>query len=468
MDRRALDRSLAYADSWLRWRLPRIGVPGCTVAVSLHGEVLLAAGYGHADVASLTPMRPDDIFRIASHSKTFTATAVMQLVERGRVRLDDPASDHVGWLADHRDQRWRQVTVRQLLCHGAGVVRDGLDADFWRLYRPFPDAEQLRAEVLDAPLVTDANVALKYSNIGYGVLGLVVEAASGLPYAEWVRVNITGPLGLDATVAEPEGAMAARVVTGYGRREADGVRAALPAVGTASLAAATGFAGTAPELCRYLSAHMVGSGRLLGDASKREMQRVHWHAHRPGPGTEEDYGLGLMLEKVGSRHTFGHSGGFPGHITRSMADPADGVAVAALTNCIDGPATDIAKGILGIIAAFQTDASAVPPPEALALEGRYVDVWTAHDVVACGASYRVGNPDTWSPLADADRLEPVDARTLRIDDTSSFGSAGELVRFDLDGESVRSVSWAGATMWPEQAWPEAQRRLLAEGSQAQP
>jgi CubicO group peptidase (beta-lactamase class C family) len=230
-------------------------------------------------------------------------------------------------------------------------------------------------------------------------------------------------------------------------------------VDTRALAAATGFAGTAPDLCRYLSAHVVGSGLLLSDASKREMQRVHWHARYPDRGRHDDYGLGFILEQVGDRHTFGHSGGFPGHITRSLADPADGLVVSALTNCIDGPAADIAKAVVGVIDVFQA-ADGTPSDELLRLEGRYADLWSVRDLVAPGAALLVGSPDSWAPLADPDRLEALDPTTLRISETSSYGSKGELVRVHLDGTEVGSLTWAGATAWPESRWPEAERRLL--------
>jgi CubicO group peptidase (beta-lactamase class C family) len=456
LDRAALDRALAYVDSWLSWRVPRTDVPGVTAAVALGGEVLFAGGYGLADVEAGRPMEADDVFRIASHSKTFAATAVLQLVEAGRIGLDDPVSRHLDWLAAHPDPRVASVSIRQLLCHGAGIIRDGLDSDFWQLRRPFPDAGQLRSEVLAAELVTDPNVAMKYSNFGFGLLGAVVESAGGAPFGAYVAEQLTGPLGLTATVAEPAADTA--VVTGYGSRRTGGGRRALPPVDTRALAAATGFAGTAPELCRWMSAHLVGSGLLLADATKREMQRVHWHAEGLPGGAQVDYGLGLILEKLGERHTFGHSGGFPGHITRTFADPADSLVVSVLTNCIDGPASEIAKGILGIIDAVCAPGDA--DQRALALDGRYESLWGASDVVTTGAGMLVGEPASWAPLADADRLEVVDDTTLRISRTSSFGSAGELVRFTVTDGEVRQVSWAGRTQWPEDRWDAAEAELL--------
>lgn len=459
MDRRSLDRALSYVDSWLRWRCPRAGIPGCAVAVAWRGEVLFAGAYGHADVETRRKLDTDAVFRVASHSKTFTATAIMQLAERDLLELDDRVVRHLDWLAAHADRRAREITLRQLLSHGAGVIRDGLDADYWQLGRRFPTARQFREEVLEAELVTDPNVAMKYSNFGYGLLGMVVERVSGAPFAAYVEERIAGPLGLTSTAAEPTPGLSARCVTGYTRRGVDGERQAIPAVDTRALAPATGFASTVEDLCAYFSAHFVGSRKLLSDASKREMQRVHWRALRPAPGIQQDYGLGLQLETVGAHHTFGHSGGFPGHVTRTFADPADRLVVTVLTNCIDGPASDIGRGVVKVIDAFAGRPTA-PPRAMRRLEGRYVNLFGVVDLVALGTAPLAANPESWNPFEDPDRLEPLGPTTLRVADGGSFGSTGELVDFEVEQGEVRSVRWTGASMWPEQHWPAARCRLL--------
>lgn len=460
MNRRALDRSLDYVDSWLAWRCPREGIPGCVVAVAWRGRLLFAGAYGHADVEARRRLRPEHIFRIASHSKTFTATAILQLAERKALHLDDPVVLHLDWLRRHRDRRWRHVTLRQLLSHGAGVVRDGLDADYWQLGRRFPDAESLREEVLEADLVLEPNTAMKYSNFGYGLLGLVVEAASATGYGEYVDEHICGALGLRATVAEPERPPTSRFVTGYARRDASGNRPAIPPVATGALAPATGFASTAEDLCTYFDAHVVGSKKLLSDASKREMQRVQWHAHRPGPGLQQDYGLGLQLESVNDHATFGHSGGFPGQSTRTFADPAERLVVTVLTNCIDGPASEIGRGVLRVIDRFQAMAGEPARRGTQVLEGRYCFLWGVADLVAAGATMLVADPNSWDPFADPDTLERVGPTTLVVKDASSYGNPGELVQFRVEDGEVLEARWTGFTMWPEKRWAAAERRLL--------
>jgi len=458
MDRRSLERAADYVRSWLAYRYPYSNLTGYVVAISWRGEMIVDEANGQADVVRGSALTPGHIFRVASHSKTFTATALMQLAEKGRLRLDEPVVSFLPWLSGHRDRRLRQVSVHQLLSHGAGVTRDGRDCDFWQLERPFPDAAQLRDEVLGAALVTEPNLALKYSNIGYSLLGMVVEEAGGQGYADYVIDHIVKPLGLSFTGPEWPGRGPA-AVTGHTRRDATGQRRPIPAVDTRAMAAATGFYSTAAELCRYFTAHMCGSGQLLSDASKREMQRVQWHVHNPGSELHEDYGLGLHLEEVGGRVTYGHGGGFPGQITRSMAEAASGLVVVVLTNCADGPASEMARGIFGVLDFFERHHE---PARARwkGLEGRYANLWSVRDVVGAGARLVATSPDTWQPFKQCEELEPVTRDTWRIADTSSFGSAGERVTFTRQDGVVKQARFAGMSAWPELHWADVEKGLV--------
>jgi D-alanyl-D-alanine carboxypeptidase len=355
------------------------------------------------------------------------------------------------------------------MSHGAGVIRDGDgDKDYWQLERPFPDSERFKQEIMAAELVFDNNTQMKYSNYGYTLLGFVIEKVSGVPYNDFVYKRIVRQLGLTDTYPEyqPEyfSAIHDKLVTGYSRKEFEKTRLPIAQINTFAMSPATGFCSTAKDLCTYFTAQMVGSGKLLDDESKKEMQRIQWHANTPGKQSQEDYGLGMDLELVGKRRTFGHGGGFPGHITKSMVDPKDELVVVALTNCIDGAAVWMAKSIYGIIDYFQENTPTTKPKrDLLHLEGRFMNLWFMTDIVVTGDKVVVASPNSWEPFSGVDQLEYVNGNTFRITETSSFGSEGELIHFDLENGKVASIRYAGSTMWPEKVWLKKQKARKVVG-----
>ena len=179
-----------YLESWLEHQRRRLRVPGVQAAVRVGGRLVLDTALGVADLGTGAPLTPGHLFRIASHSKTFTATAVLQLVEAGRLRLDDPIAAHVPALAG---TGLAEVTVRELLGHQGGVVRDGRDNDHWQLLQPFPDVDRLTGIAVDEGTVLGRNEHFKYSNIGYSLLGLAVEEVTGTTYGEHVTSSTARP-----------------------------------------------------------------------------------------------------------------------------------------------------------------------------------------------------------------------------------------------------------------------------------
>src|SRR3954447_19956329 len=188
-----------YLESWLEHQRRRSRVPGVQAAVRVGDRLVLDTALGVADVTTGEPLTTGHLFRIASHSKTFTATAVLQLAEAGRMRLDDPIERWVPALAGCA---LAEVTVRELLGHQGGVVRDGRDCDHWQLLHPFPDEERLTAIATGEGAVLGRNEHFKYSNIGYGLLGQAIEAVTGTGYADHVRTAVVDRLGLTDTAPE--------------------------------------------------------------------------------------------------------------------------------------------------------------------------------------------------------------------------------------------------------------------------
>jgi CubicO group peptidase (beta-lactamase class C family) len=457
-DSENLREALAYYDSWLAFNQRYRRIPGVQVAVYAEDAVALSSAYGLADVEQGIELTENHLFRIASHSKTFTATAVFQLAEQGRLRLDDKAGLHVTEIVG---TPLGELTVRDLLAHAGGVTRDSLDADWWLLAKAFPDREQLLAVLRDASsAVLSENDRFKYSNIGYGLLGLVVEAASGTSYNSYVQTAIVDKLGLAGLGPELDPRRSAEYAAGYSSLSYADARVPIDHVDTHALASATGFFGNAHDLATYFSAHFPGDDRLLTDKSKREMQHPLWQT------SEEDwprYGLGLQVSKVGKRKVFGHGGGYPGHITRSLVDGEQRIAVSVLTNAIDGPAAGLAEALLKLL--DLADSEKRGTGENLErFTGRFANLWGVNDIVLLGGRLYSIDPTSPDPAAEPQLLE-VEGDLLRVAGGSGYGSYGEYYRYTFtpDGqlESVRGPGGQLAHPIDQFVLPERVRNVQA-------
>lgn len=447
-NRAAYETVLPYIREWVSYKVWQLRVPGVQVAIGYQGEELFSEAWGYADVEAGRRLTTDDLFRIASHSKTFTATAVLQLVERGSLRLDDTVGRYVPALVEGGSPL-AEATVRELLEMGAGVIRDGHDGDYWSQLRAFPDEQELLALVLDRGQKTPAGSAFNYSNLGYSLLGLVVAAVSGQSYNDFVRSSITEPLGLRNTGPDWDPARADEFVVGYSGFHTARTRHRLEHVDTRAMAAATGFHGTASDLVRYFSAHVIGQGTLLDDHSKRLAQRPAWSAN--DTGGPKGYGAGFIVERIGDREVRGHSGGFPGHITQSLFDPASGLVVSVLTSAAAGPATLFATAIVRLLdAAADEHAPGAAVPDGVdpaSFTGRFANPWGVTDIARVGDRLLEIDPAAPAPLDAPTRLEVVDADTLRMTHGVRFGSVDEDVTFrrDTDGTVLAIRGGGGMT-----------------------
>lgn len=441
------EATLATIDRWVAYRVWHSHVPGAQVAIGLGNELLFSAAYGYADLEQRAPMRTDHLFRVASHSKTFTGTLVLQLVEQRRLSLDDRVGNHVVELHDHV---LGDIVLRELLEHTGGVLRDGNDADFLLGLRPFPDRDEMIALVSAGPKRSPGEL-FAYSNLGFGLLGAVLSSVTGQPYAEIVRQQITEPLNLTNTAARYLSERADDYARGYSGLSTGLQRQRLDHVDTRALDAAAGVTSTAEDLVTYFGAHTMGDVRLLSDRSKRLMQRTA-NLTDPTKPDGPSYGLGMAAESFDEHRMVGHGGAYPGHITRSLLDSETGLVVVALTNAIDGPASQVAAGVLKLV----DDALAHPATDGplfadiLDRAGRYQNLWGMLDIGVVGSRLLATDPAEWDPLDGADELEVIDQDKFRIVAGSGYGSIGESVKFSPDG----SMRYGSMTLQRVDGLPE--------------
>ncbi|SFS18500.1 CubicO group peptidase, beta-lactamase class C family [Agrococcus baldri] len=439
----AITHALDYADRWLAYRRWRLRIPGVQVAVRVGGELVLDTAYGVADASTGEALSARHRFRIASHSKSLAALAAMRLVDEGRLQLDDEAQLHVPALAGTDAGA---MLVRELLSHGAGAVRDGDDVAFWHLQNDFPDADGLLAIARSGTSRIPASTEFKYSNIGFGLLGLIIEAVSGSGYAQALQQLVARPLGLEGLTADLAADDAERLVTGHSGLHSSDEREVLGSPVAGALAAATGAVASAATLSDALRSVADADDRLLSAATRRRMRQRQWTtAGRDGGAT--GYGLGLMLREVDGREWAGHGGAWTGQATRTLVDARRDVVVSVFTNAIDGPAEELAVGVARIVSTALEAATDAPSADELdrlrSFEGSFASIWGRVDVAELGGRLLAISPTAPDPLQAVDVLEPQDDDRVRITAATGMGSGHEFAEAQRDA-SGRVVRWRGA------------------------
>src|SRR5436190_23758447 len=259
--------------AWIEGQIAYRGLPGIAVGVVSDQELVWATGFGFADLNMKTPMTPTTKFRMASHSKLFTAIAIMQLREQGKLRLDDPVEKYLPWFkAKPAGDDDGQITVEQLLSHSSGMQREA--GDHWTSFE-FPTAEELRSQYSNRQSAFAPSVRWKYSNLAYSVAGMLIKEVSGASWADYVGTNIFQPLGMTASTVDKS---VPGLTVPYGRRMPDGTREVLPCVDARGMTAAGGITSNVDDMAKFVSANFRrgprGGSQVVSTGSWHEMHRV--------------------------------------------------------------------------------------------------------------------------------------------------------------------------------------------------
>jgi CubicO group peptidase (beta-lactamase class C family) len=330
---RPAGRVLDEADAAFRSLVDDGHTPGICYAVVGREGILRAAGHGVTRAGGPAP-GAGTAFRIASMTKSFTAAAILLLAERGALAPADPVSRYVPEFGAVRlpTSDAPPVTVGMLLTMSGGLPTD----DAWADRQESMDREEFgRLLAAGIRFVSTPGTAYEYSNLGYALLGCVVEAASQLSYREFVERNLIGPLGLtstgfDASVPAPGG-----IATGHAWL--DGRWEAQPFSPPGVFSAIGGLFSTVEDLARWVRwladafpARDGADAGPLSRASRREMQQIHRLV--PGEGAV-GYGYGLKAEHDPEHGlVVSHSGGYPGFGSHMRWHPGTGLGVIVLSN----------------------------------------------------------------------------------------------------------------------------------------
>lgn len=427
-------------ENWLPIKIRYDHTPGAVVCIAVNGVPKYVNAFGLSDIETGTKMKKDAQFRVASMSKMFTAVSIMQLQEKGGLRLDDKVAGHLTWFKGKTKKTdLTNVTIRQLLSHNAGIFRDGV-AQQW-VNDKFPI--KLKGTVSADAIVFDNATTTKYSNHGYAVLGAIIEKVSGVSYDNYVIENIIIPLDLKNTLPDLPDEIPTKLTRGYERWTPDVIERKMePNIKTNSYASATGFISDVKDLAVFLSSlHPDTKKSVLNRESRKAMRQVQGIINE-----NEMYGLGLCLETLTGQKTYGHSGGFAGYVTNAISHAEDNVQVIVLTNTQSSTAGAVSDNLMRLIYEFK-DTKDIKHIAKEPYSGLYRNRWGDSVVVATGDDLVMFTASSSNPAKAWSKYKNIRQHIYKNQNEVGFGAPGETIAFKkIKNEKAETLSSNGADM----------------------
>jgi CubicO group peptidase (beta-lactamase class C family) len=328
--------------------------PGAAFGVVVDGKLIYSKGFGYADVSKKNPFTTASVFRVASISKSFTAMAILQLRDQGKLQLDAPAYQYIPQLKQIKQLSTDApaITVRDLLTHSAGFPEDNPWGD-----RQLADSDDDLLNMIKEGISFSnvPGITYEYSNMGFAMLGNIITRVSGKPYQQYITENIFKPLGMNSTYWEYTKVPAAQLAHGY-RLGENGQFQEEVLLHDGSYGAMGGILTSVEDLAKYMALHQSAWPARNGEESKvlkrssiREMHQM-WRFGSLNPNykypngrtcaTISGYGYGLRISRNCENLTaVGHSGGLPGFGSNWVILPEYGIGLIYFSNLTYAPAS---------------------------------------------------------------------------------------------------------------------------------
>jgi len=320
-------------DEYIRAEMKAQQIPGVALAVIKDGKTIIARGYGLANVEHQVPVKPETIFQSGSTGKQFTATAVMMLVEEGKLALDD---NIIRYFPD-APPSWQNITVRHMLTHTSGMTDYPQDFDLRRDYTE----DELYQRIKAIPLAFQPGEKWSYSNLAYVMLGILIHKVSGKFYGDFLQERIFKPLEMTTAriISEsdivPNRAAGYLIVNGQLKNQ-DWVSPSLNTTADGALYL------TIYDMAKWDAA--LNTEKLLKKSSLEQM----WTPVKLNDGKTEPYGFGWALGQIRGHHFIEHGGawqGFKAQISRYVDDK---LTVIVFANQIRTNQARLAHGVAGL------------------------------------------------------------------------------------------------------------------------
>lgn len=437
--------NIKVLELWIDAQMEYRELPGMSIGIVYDQELIYAKGFGYSNLEQKTSATPQTVYRIASITKTFTATALMQLRDEGKLSLDDPIKKYLPWFSIKNSfPDAPEITIRQLITHTSGLPREAA-FPYWT-DRNFPSLEEIATTLPNQEMIYASETEYKYSNLGLALAGEIVSVVSGMPYDEYIKENIFDPLKMKSSRVFLSEKEKGEIATPYTKRLSDGTREVMPFTDSKGLTPAANISSNVEDLSQYISLQFSNGEKegiqILKGSTLREMHRVQWLHDSWTSGQ----GLGFRVWKQGDNTAVGHGGWVAGNRTQISFIPKEKVGVIVMTNSDDGSPNFFASRILSqftpiLSKAFDEEKPSPKfDPSWKKFVGTYIDpsyyeteiLIFNNSLIMNGYSF----PPEDNPASEIVVLYPEGKNTFR---RSGENGNGELVVFELDenGKVVR-------------------------------
>ena len=340
---RCLGAQADPTDDFITAELQRQRIPGLSLVVIKNGAIVKTGAYGVANIALKKPTASETVYKIASVSKQFIATGVMLLAQDGRLRVEDFIEKYL----DGTPAAWKPITIRHLLTHTAGLVRE---APGFSPSKIQSDADVVKS-AYGVPLKFAPGEKWDYSNVGYFALAEIITRIAGKPWPDFLAERVFKPSGMNSTFPTNTRASVPNRATGY--TDNDALR---PADDWLALRPSGAFLSTVLDMARWDA--MLDTDRILTASTRREM----WTPVTLRGGTTHPYGFGWQIDAVNGRKRVHHSGGMTGFRANFSRFLDDRLTIVVLMNLDDVDIDAIVHGLARIhLPASSPAAQAVAP-----------------------------------------------------------------------------------------------------------
>ena len=331
-------------NSFVEGVMTNYNIPGLAIGVVKDGQILYTKGYGYKNIETKEPITDICLFHMASISKPFVATAVMQLVQAGKIDLDAPVIQYLPYFKLN-DPRYKHITVRQMLTHTSGMP----DVEDYEWEKPQYDDNALTRYVLSLDrkqLISDPGEKFRYSNMAYEVLGNMIAKVSRMSFEDYMKQNILEPLDMQRSTFFK--GKASKILCTYPHvwKLKTEVSEVYPY--NRAHAPSSTLHSNAVEMCQWAIANLnrgeYNNNRILDATGFNQLWKPYSDACK-----ENKVGLSWFLRENNGVFIVHHGGGDVGYSTQLSLKPREMTAVVVLSNYDKTPAAQISDGIWAII-----------------------------------------------------------------------------------------------------------------------